>query len=81
MGCRWRFESALRVGDALHAVQLGAVDEVVGAVFDPLGGVWCRRAAVGRVVFEAAVFRVGCALGVMTMPSAWASPMLVGDYR
>ena len=45
----------LGVGDALDAGEAGG-DDLVGAVLDPLGGGGVGGAAVGWVVFEAAVF-------------------------
>ncbi len=45
----------LGVGDAFYGGEAGG-DEVVGAVFDPFGGGGVGWAAVGWVVFEAAVF-------------------------
>ena len=42
------------VGDALDPFEAGG-DEFIGAILDPLGGRGVGRAAVGRVVLEAAV--------------------------
>ena len=44
------------VGNALHGLVPGG-QQVVGPVFDPARGVGVGRAAVRRIVFEAAVFR------------------------
>ncbi len=56
---------------ALHA-GIAAPQQFVGPVLDPLRDVRIGRAAVGRVVLEAAVLG-GLCEGVMTMPSARCS--------
>ena len=51
------------IGHAFHVALLPRREQGVGAMLNPAGDVGVGRAAVGRIVLEAAVARADCARG------------------